>query len=544
MKNKILQIVLFSLLQISTCTLYAQLPANVLVGYHENWGALKISQAHANYNVICLAFALPVNYPTVGYDLRYALPPAYASVAAMMTDIDLVHSQGKRVLLSIGGATGPIMITSAAEQTTFINSINTIFTTYGNKIDGLDMDLETSSMAFGATWTISAPSAGQTFMINAIKSIMATYLATNGKKMLLTMAPETTYTMGGLSTWQVTNVNGGAFLPILDGLRVELDLLHMQLYNAGGGGGGIIAWNGLTYYDTGTSDFALAMNESIVKGFTCVSGKGTFVGIPDTKVAFGLPANASGTTAGTGYVTPAAICAAAKYFKGITTTAPGGYTMNTYRPGLRGLMTWSIGQDLNYSAPAWNFAIGYTCAFSLPVELVSFTGNSNGVNSAMLEWKTATEKNNSYFDILRSQDGVQFETVGRVKGSGNSSTVNNYHFTDNDLNGDIFYYTLRQVDIDGASSQSETINIRLNNSVKADIVPSLVAIGSPINVINQVNANIISISLADITGKIYAEYDFKNNPVTNIETANLSNGLYIVRIVTKEELIIKKVMMY
>src|SRR6478735_8272380 len=181
---------------------YAQLPSNVLVGYHENWNTLKISQAHANYNVICLSFALPVNYPAVGYDLRYALPAGYTTVAQMMTDIDLVHSQGKVVLLSIGGATGPVMLNSAAQQTTFENSLNAIFTTYGNKIDGIDLDLETQSLNFGP-WTLTSPDAAQTRLVNAVKNVMANYQTVNGKKMILTMAPEVIYLMGGLSTYQV-----------------------------------------------------------------------------------------------------------------------------------------------------------------------------------------------------------------------------------------------------------------------------------------------------------------------------------------------------
>ena len=542
-KNKILQIIFFCLLQISTCSVYAQLPANVLVGYHENWNTLLISQAHANYNVICLAFALPTNAPTVGYDLVYTRSTGYASDLAMMNDIDLVHTQGKKVLLSIGGATGPIMLTSAAQQTTFINSINNIFTRFGNKIDGLDMDLETSSMAFGSTWTISAPDIKQTYMVNAIKSIMATYLSTNGKKMILTMAPEVVYLMGGLSPWQVANVNGGAFLPILDGLRTELDLLHMQLYNAGGGSGGVYAWDGLPYYDTGTPDFALAMNESIVKGFTCVSGKGTFTGIPDTKVAFGLPANADPSTAGTGYVTPANICAAVKYFKDKTQPKPGSYTMNTSRPGLKGLMTWSINQDKTYSSPSWNFALGYPCAFPLPVELISFKANINGENSAMLKWATASEDNNSYFEILRSSDGIQFEPVGKVKGAGSSSTVNNYQFIDNDLNESNFYYFLNQVDCNGNNSRSETININFNNAT-VNIAPSMVAIGEPINIINAANTNITNISLVDLTGKVYAEYNCINKPVSKIETTGLATGIFLVRIISKDELVIKKVIVY
>lgn len=349
--------------------IHAQLPDKVLVGYHENWNTLKLSEIHQNYNVVCLAFALPVNAPAVGYDIRYTIPFGYAGTtaqkkAAFIADIDALHSEGKTVLLSIGGATGPIMLNNSTERDVFINSVNAILAEYDYKVDGIDLDLESSSMAFESSWTISSPAAGQTNMVNAVKSIMENYQTVTGKKMILTAAPEVVYLMGGLSTWQVQNIHGGAFLPILDGLRNELDLLHMQLYNAGGSSGGVFAWNNTIYNDNGTADFALAMNESIIKGFTCVSGKGTFTGLPSHKLAFGLPATSSTSTAGTGYVTPADICTAAKYFKGeISKPAGISYTMSGSYPSLKGLMTWSINEDEKSVNGSWNFADNFHCAF-------------------------------------------------------------------------------------------------------------------------------------------------------------------------------------
>ncbi len=444
---------------------FAQLPtSDLLIGYHQNWSTLKLSQSHANYNVICLAFGLPGGAPSGNtYNIQYTLPAGYTTVAQMQTDIDALHAAGKVVLLSIGGATGPIMINSAAQQTTFVNSINAIFTTYGNKIDGIDMDLETTSMAFGSTWTMTSPAPAQTYMVNAIKSIMATYLATNGKKMILTMAPETIYLMGALSNYQITNSNGGAFLPIIDGLRAEFDLLHMQLYNAGGASGGVVAWNGTIYYDNGNMDFALAMNESVIKGFTLLNGKGTFTGIPSSKVAFGLPATSAASTAGTGYVTPAKICPGVKYFRGTGTKAAAGvtYTMSASYPGMRGLMTWSINEDFTSVNGSWNFASNFNsaCGFStLPVEFVNFdlTEQSQGV---LLNWQTASEENAHHFNIQRSYDGKEFTDIGMVAASGNSNTARYYSYTDYTTPQSIVYYRIKEVDVNGDFTFTEIKSI-------------------------------------------------------------------------------------
>ena len=276
------------------------------------------------------------------------------------------------MLLSIGGANDPIFLANITDKTTFISSMLQIFLSYSFKFDGIDLDLETTSLNFGA-WTMSAPAAGQTNMVTAIQSIMSSYQTQTGKKMILTMAPECVYVHGGLSSWQINNANGGAYLPIINGLRNELDLLHCQLYNAGGVNGGMFASNGQVYYDTGTPNFITAMTETVIKGFTLVGGKGTFIGIPASKVAIGLPAN-SCSAAGTGYVLPSDVCLAVKYLKGdISKPAGWTYTRTATYPDLRGLMTWSINEDNKTCNGAWSFANNFSCAFTVSTGVESLS---------------------------------------------------------------------------------------------------------------------------------------------------------------------------
>ena len=67
----------------------------------------------------------------------------------------------------------------------------------------------------------------------------------------------------------------------------------------------------------------------------------------------------------------------------------------------------------------------YTTSPVLPVELIEFTANRNG-NDVMLNWITATEMNNDYFEIQRSLDGHNWETVFTVRGAGNSNNEVDY----------------------------------------------------------------------------------------------------------------------
>jgi|GEM_PF-333001 len=85
----------------------------------------------------------------------------------------------------------------------------------------------------------------------------------------------------------------------------------------------------------------------------------------------------------------------------------------------------------------------------LPVELASF--NSNVENQTVtLHWETASEQNNSGFEIQRSNDGNIFTTIAFIKGKGNSTIINQYSFSDKELNSGTYYYRLKQKDYNGS----------------------------------------------------------------------------------------------
>ncbi len=94
------------------------------------------------------------------------------------------------------------------------------------------------------------------------------------------------------------------------------------------------------------------------------------------------------------------------------------------------------------------------CAIILPVELLSFTAERN-VNTALLNWETASEENNDYFNIERLNAIGEFENIGRVDGNGSTSMHSYYTFTDEAPLTGVNYYRLKQVDFNGNFSYSE-----------------------------------------------------------------------------------------
>ncbi len=98
---------------------------------------------------------------------------------------------------------------------------------------------------------------------------------------------------------------------------------------------------------------------------------------------------------------------------------------------------------------------------SIPVELVSFDASVNG-NSVSLNWITATELNNSGFQIERKTNISGWIKVGFVPGNGTSTESKSYNFLDKNILPGFYNYRIKQIDFNGSINYynlSETIEI-------------------------------------------------------------------------------------
>lgn len=94
--------------------------------------------------------------------------------------------------------------------------------------------------------------------------------------------------------------------------------------------------------------------------------------------------------------------------------------------------------------------------FTLPVDMLFFTGSRNSRNEAELRWATAREVYNQGFTIERSADGAMFTSIGFVAGNGTTTQQQHFSFTDYAPSDDA-YYRLKQTDYDGATEYSKVI---------------------------------------------------------------------------------------
>ncbi len=346
----------------------AQISTPALVGYWHNWTDNNVPYIHLDaidtrYSVIEVAFAMP----TSPSDMTMLFTPEVVSQSTFIAKMRTLQSQGKKVVISVGGATASIDLATTTAKNAFVNSMTSILTTYG--FDGMDIDIEHGNSILISGGTIAAPTnTSQVNLIAAIKQIMVNYRATFSKKMLLTMAPETAYVQGGQSAFG--SIWGG-YLPIIDALRDSLDMLQVQLYNSGS----MYGIDG-KIYTQGTADFIVAMTEAVIDGFTTAGG--TFRGLPENKIAIGLPACTS--AAGGGYTDSLTVIRAVQYLLG-KGARPGAYVLKkpTGYPALGGMMTWSVNWDALASCGGrYQYANTYETAFgvALPASAGAISGSA------------------------------------------------------------------------------------------------------------------------------------------------------------------------
>lgn len=160
----------------------------------------------------------------------------------------------------------------------------------------------------------------------------------------------------------------------------------------------------------------------------------------------------------------------------------------------------------------------------VPVELVFFTAKNEN-NKIKLNWSTATELNNNGFEIERSIDNKEFITRGFVKGFGTSTEPHEYAFTEDALNGKL-YYRLKQIDYNGDYNYSNVIEI---NSFYASNFELFQNYPNPFNPITKIKFTISDLIASEtkqsqqVTLKVY---DIVGNEITTLVNEEKSIGSY------------------
>lgn len=201
-------------------------------------------------------------------------------------------------------------------------------------------------------------------------------------------------------------------------------------------------------------------------------------------------------------------------------------------------------QGANAQAPV--LKIDGICSFdfwdngALPVELSSFNATVHN-NDVTLKWSTASEINNSGFNIERKLASENdWKVAGNVAGNGTTNTTQNYNFLDRNISSGRYDYRLKQMDFNGNFQYFNlSSDVEIGTPVKFNLSQNY---PNPFNPSTKVNFDLakegfVSIKVFDNSGKEVAtlvnEFKTAGYYTVNFNAGNISSGIYYYRMQTE-----------
>jgi len=175
------------------------------------------------------------------------------------------------------------------------------------------------------------------------------------------------------------------------------------------------------------------------------------------------------------------------------------------------------------------FAIGGSTTVALPVELNEFNAKCFD-DYTTIKWTTASEKNNAFFELYKSEDAINWQKMYTTKGQGTKATETHYSF--NDFDKKTSYYRLKDIDEDGIENWSSIIFADCKNDVSdIQIYPNPAS--DYIKVVAPISENTI-LNIISLEGKIIKTMPLISNQNV-ISVKELTAGIYFIEINNSKE---------
>ncbi|MBK7227287.1 MAG: T9SS type A sorting domain-containing protein [Ignavibacteriales bacterium] len=169
----------------------------------------------------------------------------------------------------------------------------------------------------------------------------------------------------------------------------------------------------------------------------------------------------------------------------------------------------------------------------VPVELISFSVNVSN-NSVTLNWITATELNNSGFQIERSKKlearSEIWENIGFVDGNGTTAESHSYSFFDDKIINGKYSYRLKQIDFDGTFAYSNEVEVDLSLPQAFSLEQNY---PNPFNPSTTIKYTIPNVTLSGVEGSrvILKIYDLLGDEIATLINENKPAGSYEVNFI-------------
>ena len=204
---------------------------------------------------------------------------------------------------------------------------------------------------------------------------------------------------------------------------------------------------------------------------------------------------------------------------------------------------WAVGMNgtvLTYNNP-------------LPVELISFSATVDG-NDATLNWQTATETNNSGFEIQRQKineniSDSEWINLEFVEGNGTTTEEHSYTFIDKSILTGQYQYRLKQIDYDGSFEYLNEIEVEILSPLEFSLSQNYPNPFNPITTIQYSipEAGFVNIILFNSLGEeietLVDKFEEAGKYKISFDAGKLSSGVYFYQLRINEFASLKKMLL-
>lgn len=188
------------------------------------------------------------------------------------------------------------------------------------------------------------------------------------------------------------------------------------------------------------------------------------------------------------------------------------------------------------------FTLGSSEPAALPIVLLSFDATREQ-NFVVLNWKTASETNNSFFRLEKSKNGFDFEPFAYLDGAGTTTEINSYTFVDTNPYQGLNYYRLIDVATNGNENSSDVVRVFMESHIQvSNPYPNPLKRDSQLTIDIPFGTKVDHIQVIDILGIILPfKYELSASRIV-IHMPQAKAGMHLVRFNIEEELFQFKVL--
>jgi hypothetical protein len=215
---------------------------------------------------------------------------------------------------------------------------------------------------------------------------------------------------------------------------------------------------------------------------------------------------------------PKSVClSAVKDYIGVVTNS------KTLERSIDGAGSWQVSDNSGGASLGTTNNVAQTCT-SLPIELLSFDAQLEN-KATHLTWETASERNNDFFAVERSPNGIDWDVLELIDGAGSSAELLSYETYDNYPLKVISYYRLKQTDFDGKARYSAIKSI--SNTEDLMVLPNP---GNGIFYVSGLSERKENqVLVMDVTGKTIANYKTED-AMLQMNLEDHPAGIYYVKV--------------